>query len=337
MSYMLEKYDFRNYLLDKLPDTRQEELIFWKNTIPMPVDLIYGIFEKRGILLGKYLEHIGAACLLAYALEKEGEDWVSQLANQPTKENRPQVPRLKQLFSRHFSGSRVLTMLQRLAEALLLNDFTTNEDALAEALCHDGRKYKRLYLPASLKPVIDEYYPKIRRYIAVSNADMFSNVVADELKIYRMGFADAFSGIFNKLIDFILDHATPGQKSYSSASAFRVISNNPAPEKTYSNGIYGKVSDGSIWEPVYRDSRTSFVLNPKHPFCDWLKSKGPAAEEVIAEFIRVMAVLENETINDRERLVLETQRSQVSRALRLRAEEIRMARMSEAPVSPRNT
>src|ERR1700748_1909446 len=95
-----EKYNFRNYLLAELPDTRQEDLIFWKKTIPMPVDLVYEIFEKRGILLKKYLEHIGAAALFAYALQKEGRDWKTELGEQPPRGNHGEPRNLEGCFGK---------------------------------------------------------------------------------------------------------------------------------------------------------------------------------------------------------------------------------------------
>ncbi len=64
-TYIIDKYDYKKYLLSELPDTRQEDLIFWKKTIPMPVDLVYEIFEKRGELFSLYLHHIGAVVLYA--------------------------------------------------------------------------------------------------------------------------------------------------------------------------------------------------------------------------------------------------------------------------------
>ena len=321
MKYALEKYDFRNYLLDTLKDTRQEELIFWKNTIPMPVDLLYEIFEKRGTLLKKYLDHIGAACLYGYAAEKEGRNQKEILSGQPTKENIPEARTLKKLLGRHMEKSRVRTLLKELAEMLLLNDYAPDEDSLVSVLCHDGRKYKRLYLPAALRTEISGYFPEVLEHIAVSNADMFSNVVADELHIYRMGFADAFSGIFNKLIDFVLEHSRAGNDGRASASAYRITGGLRKRELDGVPVVYGRVGDGSIWEPVWENSLSTFVLNSMHPFCDRVKSRGNGAEEVFATMVQVMAELENESLNNTDIRVLERFRQDLSRRLRLAMEK----------------
>ena len=321
MNYTLEKYDFRNYLLAELKDTRQEEFIFWKNTIPVPVDLIYTMFEKRGLLLKKYLDHIGAACLYAFAVKKDGGDWKAELARQPTKDNRPQVKELSRLLKKYYDRSGVANMLKQLAEILLLNDFATDAEALAQSLCHDGRKYKRLYLPSQAKAMIGQSFPDILSCIAISNGDMFSNVVCDELHVYRMGFADAFSTIFNKLIDFVLDHSETGRKSYSSASAY-AVTDIGVYEVNEPPASYGKVSDGSIWEPVYKDSVTGYIINSNHPFYGWIRSKGPEAQEIFVSMIAAMAQFENDIIKDSDKTVVERFRQDVSRNLRLQTEAV---------------
>lgn len=320
MNYSLEKYDFRQYLLKTLKDTRLDELIFWKNTIPMPVDLIYNIFEKRGILLKKYIDHLGAACLCGYSIRKEGGKWRDELAQQPTKENIPQKAEITNRLKRHWTASKVSEMLGELAGVLLLNDYQTDEQTLAESLCHDGRKYKRLYLPPQLESIVRQYFPEVLECISLSNNDMFSNVVADELHIYRMGFADAFSGIFNKLIDFILEHSGDN-KNYSSASAFYVTDDSIG-QVQEAPAQYGRVSDGSMWEPIYSSSGTGLLVNSYHPFAEWARSKGPATEEVFNRMLREMAQLENEILKESDRNIIQRFRQDLSRNLRLEAEAI---------------
>jgi hypothetical protein len=318
--YTLDKYDFKKFLLAELPDTRQEDLIFWKNTIPMPVDLIYGIFEKRGELLRLYLDHIGAACLFAYAVKAEGDDWVTALEAQPTKDNRESLDELQQRLNRHLQSSGVLPMLFELAARLGLRGYSPSHITLAEALCHTGRKYKRLYLPASLRDIVFAEFPQVLRHIALSNWDMFSNVVADELGVYRMGFADAFSGIFNKLLDFIIRHITPGGQGGVSTSDITVRQQQAAPS-TASAVLFDRVSDGSIWEPRYLNADTTLVVNQKHPFWELVRRQGQGAEDIIVQLLSSLAELENETVRDGDRKTIEVLRQDVSRRLRIQVEE----------------
>jgi hypothetical protein len=67
---------------------------------------------------------------------------------------------------------------------------------------HKGKKYERLYYPEIVKNLIEANFPKVTDFLSRGNGDMFGNMVVDRLNIYRSGFSDAFSGIFNRLLDF---------------------------------------------------------------------------------------------------------------------------------------
>lgn len=320
--YSLDKYEFKKYLLDELSDTRQEELIFWKRNIPMPVDLIYNIFEKRGNLFSTYLDHIGAAYLFAWAEKKEGRNWKVNFPSQPTKENISQKVLVLDTFNKYFEESGTGEMLNNFAELFLLENYRPDSAALAAALCHDGRKYKRLYIPQPVREKLMQVFPDLLTEMALSNWDMFSNVIADELKVYRMGFADAFNGIFIKLIEYVLKNSGGTQKKYVSATGFDLIQEN----KNIVSDIgivYGNVSDGSIWEPSYTSGRTSAVLNKLHPFFDQLQKSGHEAGSIISKLLNVMAEKENGILRDRDKKVIEMFRQDVSRELRISAEKER--------------
>ncbi|HEY4325123.1 MAG TPA: hypothetical protein VGN20_14095 [Mucilaginibacter sp.] len=318
--YALDKYEFKKYLLDELADTRQEELIFWKNTIPMPVDLIYNIFDKRGTLFRTYLDHIGAAYLFAWSERQEGKDWKASFILQPTAANTAQKATLIETFTKHFDEAQTGELLAGLSELFLLENYRTGAEALVQAICHEGRKYKRLYIPVPVRQKLQEAFPDLLDYMSLSNWDMFSNVIADELKVYRMGFADAFNSIFIKLIEFVLRYSGTAQKKYVSATGFDLRQ-----KKTDSGNenevIYGNVSDGSIWEPAYASGKTYAVMNKLHPYCDELQKNGTEAEHMLGELLNVMAEKENEMLRDRDKKVIEIFRQDVSRELRIRAEK----------------
>lgn len=318
--YSLDKYEFKKYLLDELSDTRQEELIFWKRNIPMPVDLIYNIFEKRGSLFNTYLDHIGAAYLFAWTEKQEGRNWKSHFPSQPTKENIPHKTLLLEKFSTYFDKAGTGEMLTELSELFLLENYRPNPAALVEALCHEGRKYKRLYIPTPVRQKLQETFPELLTEMALSNWDMFSNVIADELKVYRMGFADAFNGIFIKLIDFVLKNSAGAKKKYVSATGFDLVQ--AKKDKGSDDGpVYSSVSDGSVWEPAYTLGKTSAVMNKLHPFCDQLQKSGADAENIVSRLLNVMAEKENDIIRDRDKKVIEIFRQDISRELRIRAEK----------------
>ena len=77
----LNKHDFKKYLLEKLPDSRQEELIFWKKGIPLPIDLVYKIFDQRGELLKIYLDHLSAVSLYSYSTKIESSNYELEINN----------------------------------------------------------------------------------------------------------------------------------------------------------------------------------------------------------------------------------------------------------------
>lgn len=319
-NYFLDKYEFKNFLLRQLPDTRQVDLIFWKKTIPMPVDMIYEIFEKRGELLRKYVDHIGAAFIFSYASRKKGGDWKTMLSEQPTKKNLKNLNDLRSLISKHIQASGIWKMLKEIAELLHLNNYDVNESDLVNALTHEGRKYKRLYIPLAIKDIIINYDGDLLKHIALSNGDMFSNVVADELKVYRMGFADAFSGIFNKLIDFIIDLSLKGEKRYANASGMKISpaikNSSPLPEP-----FFGSLSDGCLWEPRFYKSAISFTINADHPYFNYVKNKGEGATETLIDSIQFMSEIENETVRDADQNVIYIMRQELSRKMRIKAEE----------------
>lgn len=319
--YLLTKHDFKRYLLAELPDTRQEDLIFWKKTIPMPVDMVYGIFERRGALLGKYLDHIGAICLSGYIAEQSGLEWQEEIVKQPTKDNLVRIEEVRNGFREGLNRTNAGEMLGVMAELLMLGGYVPDENRLADAICHEGRKYKRLWLPVQFRSIIGEHFPEVLQYMSLSNWDMFSNVVADELKVYRMGFADAFTGIFNKLIEYIIQNSGSARGGYSTASGVSIVQEGSQNGYAAHSPVYGMVSDGSIWEPRYAGGGSTFILNSNHPFNELLKQKGSETEKAVFDLLGAFSEIESGTMSDTDRRVMENLRQDLSRKLRLKLED----------------
>lgn len=313
------KYEFKKYLLERLSDCRQEELIFWKKNIPLPVDLIYDLFDKREILFSKYLNHIGSACLSSHIDRLRGIDWITQLKLQPNAGNKSATVRISHDFKDNLATSGVYNLISDLSEFLFLKNYKPDEHTLVEAFCHEGRKYKRLWLPLVFRVRIATTFPQILDHIALSNWDMFSNVVADELKIYRMGFADAFSGIFNKLIEYTLENSCENTMVVCSPSTFNVIH----PKEYGPDNIdidYGIISDGSLWEPKYISGKIKITLNSRHPFCDEIRRLGSDSEQLFVDFLQVLSAKEYGYLKLSDKRLIENFRHDVSRELRLRSE-----------------
>jgi hypothetical protein len=315
----LNKHDFKKYLLDKLPDSRQEELIFWKKGIPLPIDLVYKIFDQRGELLKIYLDHLSAISLYSYSAKVESSNYILEINNLPSSENKKHQKRLANQFHKYYLKSKISNLTNVLAERLFIVEYKFTEDNYFAAICHEGRKYKRLYLPLKIKESIKTYDSELLKIIGVSNGDMFGNIVADELGVYRSGFSDAFAAIFNKLLDFILERTFEKQISISTASKIK-ISQLQEPETPYLKYSSGKINDGSLWEPKYSDAKSSFILNSKHPYYELVNNK--TGIEVLVDIASQSSLIESETIRDSTSKILETYRQDISRKLRLLAERV---------------
>jgi hypothetical protein len=315
----LNKHDFKKYLLKKLPDSRQEELIFWKKGIPLPIDLIYKIFDQRGELLKLYLDHLSAVLLYSYSVKIESSNYAFEINNLPNSENKKQKKRLEDQFHKYYLRSKISNLTTVLAERLFVVEYNFTSDNYFFSISHEGRKYKRLYLPLKIKESIKTYDSELLDIVGVSNGDMFGNIVADELGVYRSGFSDAFAAIFNKLLDFILERTDGKQISASTASRI-IISQAQEPKTPYSKLNTGKIEDGSLWEPKYSDAKSSFILNSKHPYYELINEK--TGIEVLVDIVSQAALIESETIRDTTSKILETFRQDISRKLRLIAEKI---------------
>ena len=315
----LNKFDFKKYLLENLHDSRQEELIFWKKGIPLPIDLVYKIFDQRGELIKCYLDHISSAYLYSFILKQEGQDWASEIDQLPSEDKKNSINELKKLFSKYVNKSNVVGLSKALADKLFVIEYAFSYDNFIFSICHEGRKYKRLYLPLKIKEIIKKHDAELLKSVGISNGDMFGNVVADALHVYRSGFSDAFAAIFNKLLDFILERSEDKQIGNSTASKIK-ISQVGEPETSYSNYKTGNISDGSLWEPKYQDASSSFIINSKHPYFEFINNK--SGIEVLIDLASQCALIENETLKDSTSKILEIFRQDLSRRLRLNAEKL---------------
>jgi hypothetical protein len=316
----LNKHDFKKYLLEKLPDSRQEELIFWKKGIPLPIDLLYKIFDQRGELLKIYLDHLSAVLLYSYSAKIESSNYELEINNLPSSENKKHKIKLEDQFHKYYLKSKISNLTNVLAERLFVVEYNFTKDDYFTAICHEGRKYKRLYLPIKIKENFKTCDSELLKIVGVSNGDMFGNIVADEFGVYRSGFSDAFAAIFNKLLDFIIERTNEKQISASTASKIK-ISQVQEPEAPYLKFNSGKIEDGSLWEPKYTDAKSSFILNSKHPYYELINNK--TGIEVLVDIVSQAALIESETLRDTTSKILETYRQDISRKLRLIAEKIK--------------
>jgi hypothetical protein len=315
----LSKLDFKKYLLSKLPDSRQDELIFWKRGIPLPIDLIYRIFDDRGKLLKIYLDHIASASLYSYSIRKDSTTSFLEFTLLPNIQSRNHVEVIKYQYQTFYIESNISSLITGLADNMCLLNYSFSVEDYLNSLSHEGRKYSRLYLPSAIRKKVNDFKIDLQDYVGLSNNDMFGNIVADELGVYRSGFSDAFAAIFNKLLDFILEN-TLTLRNFITVASDVVVSQVQEPKTEYITYSTGKVSDGGLWMPQYVDAKSTFLLNSKHPYFELVRNK--SGLEVLVDIVNQFAVIEGEAVKETTVKVLETFRQEVSRKLRMIAEDL---------------
>lgn len=315
----MDQYEFKKYLLSELPDSRQEELIFWKKRIPMPVDMVYKMYNERAALFGQYIDHLLAGYIIARSASKNSTTWQKEFELQPTSKNKSREENLRSVYREWISDSGLRELARTTSELLMIPEYSFTEDRFIHAILHEGRKYKRLYIHNEFRKIYQQVFPELLELIATSNGDMFSNIVADILGVYRMGFADAFSVMFNKLIDYTVNKSLEGVKDYSRESGIRLTI--PASLPDAQNALHERVTDGSFWEPIYKNSRTSVRVNSSHPFYSRIQNSGMPAQSLVDEFVLALATIENDALKESERKTLEIFRQETSRKLRLLIED----------------
>jgi hypothetical protein len=313
--YTLTKYDFKKYLLATLKDVRQEDLILWKKSIPLPVDLVHRIFDEGETLIIIYCHHIiGISVLTQYYTKREEN--LSVLDNYPFKNVIDEIKNIDIIFNEFVETTKTTRLLEELGKVFNMNLSSPTINDFINSISHDGRKYKRLYIPKLLKNKIVLIHPELLTHIGVSNGDMFGNVVADYLQIYRSGFSDAFAAVFNKLLDFFIEYQVATIELQTKRARIEIKQIKKDVEK-YAI-IHERISDGALWEPRYENSRTITVVNEAHPYYSNVNEKN--AQDILFEVMSKLSEMENNCVRESERRFYEMLRFELSRHLRLNSD-----------------
>jgi hypothetical protein len=313
MSYVFDSIDFQNYLLEKSTKFRVDGLSIWFNSIPLPVDLFDKLFDDSSQHFKLYLDHVVAAVILGSAIE---HDFAPDLSlkefpsNQRVDDHRDQ---LQAALEREIRESFRLydDFVSDTSDYLGIEDYQIHVPALMQALSHQGKKYSRIYCPAEIKDKIKASFPDILKDFAKSNGDMFGNVIADQLKIYRSGFNDAFASIFSRLLDFKICECSG---VLSSRPKITLIGNTSTDDiEITKKFIYERTSDGSLWEP-YFDGEYKVKLNPAHPYSKKLPEYNESTK-FFYEFLVKISEYEAQLDDHKDLKSIESMRSIVSRNL----------------------
>lgn len=314
MNTLQNQYDFKNYLLGlSNSGYHQDDLIFWRNRIPLPLDLIYRLYNDRDLLMTKYVDHLLAIIIyndiyLKYGLEHD----ISKL---PDEKYLLQIEEelLKNIQSEILSNSVYLKLQEQISGLLCIDDYELNPINIIKALSHKGKKYSRIYIHAAARKFIDNQSANLLSRVGIGNNDMFGNVVCDHFKIYRGGLSDAFAAIFNDLIRFTIDFKESNISGKSKVE-FEVNS------ADFSDEVIVDFVDtlgGKIYEPICKKGKIGVRINQSHIFINSLTS---TELQKIIPFLIASSEDEYNSYNDQRVKILEGFRENISRSTRLKLE-----------------
>lgn len=302
MNYQYDLADFKRYLNDKNSNYRVDGLIFWQNRIPLPIDLFNRIFNESHLIVSDYVYQITASGVTFSNRESFEKALAVEVSDLPNGGLKKQAKTLKEWLNEKLpKNSAIVRMSYEVADILGLDDFALSIDKVAEALQHQGKKYARLYIPASVRAELNLISDC--EGLGTDNTDMFGNIIADRYNIYRSGFSDALAIIFNALLEFRILCSGRGEH----LQRLRVI----APLVEHIDVRLGKTRDGSLWEPGYEQDHY-ITLNNEHPL---IRNLSEDQSKPLAEFLFYMGEFENGQFSDESKKLVENLRQTVSRSL----------------------
>ncbi|MFQ1842249.1 hypothetical protein ACTG2D_05225 [Aeromonas veronii] len=302
MSYQYDLADFKRYLQDRNRAYRVDGLIFWQNRIPLPIDLFNRIFDESDQIVTDYIYQLAASTLAfnkAGAFEEKLGHPVSDL---PTNVLERKYATLSGWVTAELpANSPIARMAYEIAEMLSVPEFEFSADRVVAALLHQGKKYTRLFMPGSVRELVERFAEC--GAIGQDNSDMFGNIIADRYNVYRSGFSDALAIIFNALLDFRLLFSGKGNR----LQKISVITST----RTDLDVRFAVTTDGSLWEPGYEDDHY-VTINNKHPLIRKLSQEQSPA---LAELLFFLAQFENSQFSDQNKKFIENMRQALSREL----------------------
>jgi len=318
MSFVYDCTDFKRYLFENNNKIRVEGLSVWINTIPIPVDIFNQLFDLSEDFFELYLDHLLAVILVANAIENGQLKGVSldDLPDSKLVQSNLELIEsaiLSELNSCRFEYSR---FVDEMCKVLGLDSYSIQVDKLIKALSHKGKKYKRIYCPNYIKKRVKECYPNVLNSFSISNWDMFGNVIADSMGIYRIGFSDALAIIFSRLLDFKINECS-GFVSKQSKITLEALS---VAKEQGSRVVIERTTDGALWEPLY-DGEHKVRVNSSHPYFKTLMKEG-ADQSGFFDLVLKLAEYEDQAVNDNLLKNIEGMRSAISRVLWLETDAV---------------
>jgi len=312
MNHVFDNEGFKKYLFVEHGKFRADGLSIWVNKIPVPVDLFNDFFNSWRYYFKLYLDHVMASAILAQRLNEIESSSLSIECLPGKNYVLKNACELNNLISSALQEASYQSLAKDIAFVLGVSDYQLELESLLSVLSHDGKKYSRIYFPVYIRRKISESYPLVISQVATRNGDLFGNVIADRIGLYRGGFGDALSILFNKLLDFKIEKCS-GFIGYTNSARldFEVHEDGSLSERV----IFERISDGALWEPVF-DGTLKIKINPSHPYYSIISGCGNP--QAVIELLLTMCEAEMNSQNNNELKVLEGLRVGISRTLWVR-------------------
>lgn len=310
MKHVFDNPGFKKYLLSKEGRFKADGLSIWFNMIPIPLDLFDNFFDSWRDYFALYLDHLIVSIVLANNINSLNSREIS-FKDLPTDglslKSRDDV---KEIITHSLkSDSRYQLMAQEISTILGVDGYILESSALINALSHKGKKYDRLFIPRFVRTLISRDYPLVLNEVATRNGDMFGNIIADGIGLYRAGFGDALSALFNKLLDYKIDNCSGVlRKQHSVRLTFGSGTDSRIGERV----LHTRTSDGCLWQPFF-DGDLKIKLNPSHPFYTVITNSGDAG--ALLQLLLKMSEIESNSSTNRELELHEDYRLNLSRKL----------------------
>lgn len=307
---MKEVFDisgFKSYLLKDSNRFRADGLSIWYNSIPIPIDIFDSLFSSWPDLFREYLNHLVTSLILEKITADQSSLGLSMRDFPDPESVKTMGSQFYRIVGDALNAQLVFRELSReLATILGLSAYEIDNLTVVECASARGKKYNRLYVPKAFRSAVLNGLPDGLKNVATSNGDMFGNILADYLNLYRAGFNDALSAIFNRLLDYKITRCSG------------LVQSGETTVLNFGEGgvefsfVENRTTDGSLWEP-YFDGELKVRLNPTHPHFSSIKSC--SNPEAVLKILGIMAELEINCENQKQLRTLEEIRSRISRAL----------------------
>lgn len=320
--YKFEKYDYKRYLLDTDPARfKADKFIFWVGKIPLPDDIIFRLFDGRGDTLSVYIDHVVSMLCLTLVPKNEGGG-VGALSVYPNSSNPSGIKResIESVYKNYLKQFKSIE--EKISSILILDGYQCNAEKIQQCLAHSGKKYKRIFIPDAIREIVSTEFENIDYKSFQTQSDMFGNVIADYYGIYRSGFSDALSSLFNKMIDFLISGYQHNRgEPILASSKLKLKVTGDFGTNLLVNSKQKDIRDGSVWEPAFIDNSVGYYVDGSA--LELIESVG----SINGLICQILSELELQAFSEKERKRLEYLRKDISRSIKSKVDDYTMTEL----------